>query len=317
MKTQSLIFAIIFCISFKIQAAETDNFSTRMLILNDSGDALNFLFNDMFNDVERELSRKGSCSSDQLYKLVWKFLGRDYVGMVERNINSETSLFDRYPIRDKESIYRGLTFVKVPTTVLAPTIRIENLFIGSDKFGHFVTEGHVYFKRFVLEKRSLIDTLSYGVETEGGIYGLKSSGVYTFADLVANFHGLRFWMHLLGTEKDILTDKKVPGMFECRDDRWVRTRSFDWKNYLDEAWDEGVNCSAFASQRIATRVYENIQELNKNWEMKLDCPNNISKTRKNLLIKKYHMFSDHLLNFTPYRVISKDQAFFKLKKNRD
>ena len=51
--------------------------------------------------------------------------------------------------------------------------------------------------------RSYYDVaLSWGEMREKGVYGFSTTGIFSYADLVANFNGYRFWNRVLKTEKD-------------------------------------------------------------------------------------------------------------------
>ncbi len=75
---------------------------------------------------------------------------------------------------------------------------------------------------------------------EHGLKGLSMTGVLWYADLAASYSGFRFWSDLLSLGE--------PGSFIAHDTSaggFVQRRIFSFADYVNDAWDEGVNCSAF------------------------------------------------------------------------
>ncbi|MEO7658085.1 MAG: hypothetical protein ABIV48_00590 [Pyrinomonadaceae bacterium] len=107
---------------------------------------------------------------------------------------------DRYKVGYSESI-----FVLNPADflMLSPTVRLYGSEFGIDKLEHFFQQGHKYFQ---IEKRSTakgdkpseaVDkAIRWGQRTERTYYGLISSGVYSNADLHANYVGMKFYQGL-------------------------------------------------------------------------------------------------------------------------
>ena len=98
--------------------------------------------------------------------------------------------------------------------------------------------------------------MEYGDTTERMIWGLLTTGVYSWADLVANFQGMRFWASVLG-EHDVLGSRFAP-LVTCQNGSWVQNRNFRWENWVEAGWDEGINCNTYAP-----RFAEKIEEVNR------------------------------------------------------
>jgi hypothetical protein len=73
-----------------------------------------------------------------------------------------------------------------------------------DKIGHFFAEGWTCFERTREEDESLEHAMDWGSRQEAGKFGYSTTGVYSFADLVADFNGWRFWTEVLRTQDDPL-----------------------------------------------------------------------------------------------------------------
>ena len=133
---------------------------------------------------------------------------------------------------------------------LGSTLRIGDLTIGTDKFGHFFDTGHVYFQRAYRQGGGEEAGMMYGERTERGIYGIMTTGVFSYADLVANYNGMNFWKNL--TDKYNEDPSKI--YFKCEEGQWKQVRVFDWKDYVDAGWDEGINCSRFKTKLMTKNV---------------------------------------------------------------
>ncbi|MFC6672641.1 hypothetical protein [Marinobacterium aestuariivivens] len=64
--------------------------------------------------------------------------------------------------------------------------------MGLDKLGHFFAQGWQYFELTALGGGTLEQALALGREQEQGRYGYLTTGIFSYADLAANFNGWRF-----------------------------------------------------------------------------------------------------------------------------
>ena len=118
------------------------------------------------------------------------------------------------------------------------SFRVNNVMVGSDKFGHFVSQGYKYYKR-ELKGWDTERILSWGAFAERWLYGLLTTGVYSNADLVANYEGWRFYRSLI--DDDVIPGK--PAILTWRDGRLVQQRPFTWADHINAYWDEALNPS--------------------------------------------------------------------------
>ncbi len=107
---------------------------------------------------------------------------------------------DRYKVNYSESI-----FVLNPSDylTLSPTVRLYGAEFGIDKLEHLFQQGHKYFR---IEQDAVADgessseatkkAIRWGQRTERTYYGLLTSGVYSNADLFANYIGMKFYQGL-------------------------------------------------------------------------------------------------------------------------
>ena len=163
----------------------------------------------------------------------------------------------------KESVYGewsvsngyllGRTGAGESPLALAPLIKVGGLVIGTDKLEHMFGLGYDYFKRHYMKGMSLKKVLKIGVAAEKTYLGgnILATGVFTYADLSANFNGMRFWNHMLQKEDDLLGKEHNYGPYiVCEGGKWKQNpaRPIDLSRYVDKTFQENLNCSKFASQ---------------------------------------------------------------------
>ncbi|MBL1278781.1 MAG: hypothetical protein COA33_000790 [Fluviicola sp.] len=99
--------------------------------------------------------------------------------------------------------YEGATLLQGPAwwvgqTAVNPSIVLESngtyFAVGTDKLGHFFAQGFEYFE--IAREKGVEAALMYGIRTELGKFGLRTTGVFSYADLEANEDGLKFYQDL-------------------------------------------------------------------------------------------------------------------------
>jgi hypothetical protein len=119
---------------------------------------------------------------------------------------------------------------------IGPTFKLNNYLVGSDKIGHFISQGKKFNYRWRKSnsERQAADRSAY---TERAIFGQMTTGSYSNADLVANYEGHRFYRSLF--EDNIVPDKK--SILAWNGNGWELQREFDWADHVNAYWDEGRN----------------------------------------------------------------------------
>ena len=79
------------------------------------------------------------------------------------------------------------------------------------------------------------------IYTESALFGQMTTGVYSNADVVANFEGYRFYRSLFHTLPDV---SKSP-IFAWRDGVPERQRAFTWQDHINAFWDEAINANHY------------------------------------------------------------------------
>jgi hypothetical protein len=150
-------------------------------------------------------------------------------------------------------------------------INVGGVRVGTDKFEHFSGSGFAYFKSYYLENNPLREALHSGFRAEGGFLGAISTGVFSYADLSANFGGMRFWNDVLAKRPDVLGENQPPYV-ECRASQWEVRRPIDVTRYVDLTWDESNNCSLFRTEKMLNDVLINLESRSERDGVQYGCP---------------------------------------------
>ncbi|HEO70060.1 MAG TPA: hypothetical protein ENN80_02280 [Candidatus Hydrogenedentes bacterium] len=159
------------------------------------------------------------------------------------------------------SIYRdnALPYFIVAMT---PTIRIGDVYLGVDKIAHFFGFGRRYYIRYSrlrkrgLDEREAIERLvGRGILQEKMYFGRISSGIFSHADLEANYQGFCLARDLCSGEEPYIVRESA---------RWVLSRPVDLRDYVTPDFDESYNQCAYWPWRlrkvapVLTRQYADI-----------------------------------------------------------
>ena len=283
-----------------LSAAEVDSFTGRHA-LADAGPFLNQVVNVWMEEAVVEANRPPllpalqtkaqGCDRDRLMKALEDRLAGYLVGQLEDFAENSTAIETiRTPL--ERSIYRDFDFTESPTVALTRRLgvllRIGDVYLGSDKLGHFFTEGRTYLDHYVEGGERSV--LRYGDLTEHTYYGGITTGIYSYADLAANLNGLRFWNAVFAEHPDPLhPERPVRPYMRCEQGRWHRVRAFDWNDYVDPAWDEALNCNAYSDPRLLRKATRRIAEATGG-----ACP--LASVPLAPLERKYGPLLDHVFN---------------------
>jgi hypothetical protein len=222
-------------------AYETDQFTNRSAPLADSTAVLDREVN---KAIAEAIAARGAGRDEMtvVYRIYRKIGGRHWVDRIERWANQSDEV-DKLDIPRYDSIFSGHPLWAVRVTALfgvGKTIRVNDQLIGTDKLGHFISQGRKYYKRF-LRHGSEERAAKQSVFTERAIFGQLSNGIFSNADLVANYEGHRFYRSLF---EDGITAGK-PAILRWENDGWIMQRQFTWADHVNEYWDEALNINHF------------------------------------------------------------------------
>ncbi len=143
----------------------------------------------------------------------------------------------------RESIYSDHPIWATRVAALfgvGPTIKVNEVLIGSDKLGHFLSQGRKFYRRY-LRYGDEARAAEHSAYTERALFGQMTTGSYSNADLVANYEGHRFYRSLF--EDDIVPGK--PAILKWKDGLWIIQRSFDFSDHVNVYWDEALNINHY------------------------------------------------------------------------
>ena len=237
-------------------AYETDQYTDRLEQLEDSTEILDREVNEAIEEIT-ERWRHGDKRGRFAKRIYQELGGRHWVDKLERFAIRSPEV-ERIEREKETSIYGGLPFWSTRVVFIVgigKTIKVNDTLVGTDKLGHFLSQGWKYHKRHLRGKPEE-RVVQLGVRNEKGIFGAASTGVFSNADLVANYEGYLFYRSLF--EDDIANDK--PAIIRFEGDRAVVQRPFEWSDHVNEYWDEALNPNHF-SPNLGKHVARNLEQL--------------------------------------------------------
>jgi hypothetical protein len=189
---------------------------------------------------------------------VWHELGGLYwVDRIER-FAMRSSEIEKLPQKRRRSVYADAPVWATRVNFVfgvGRTIRLAGTLVGSDKLGHFFSQGLKYYRSHLAgwsERR----VAWRGRFNERWIFGQLTTSIYSNADLVANWEGYRFYRSLFeaGT---------VPGkgpIVRFRGGGAEIARPFTWADHVNDFWDEALNPS-WVSPALARYLGERLPGL--------------------------------------------------------
>jgi hypothetical protein len=283
-------------------AAEVDSVTTRNVKLDDSRAAINQIFNQRIkHGIEKANQQRKSttvvgdlelyqereyCDEGVLYRelrkaifesntVAWGLKGYQ----LDKQLRSLLAM-KSYSLVLNDSIYRDIDYIEglsLNLKELSDVVNIDDVLVGIDKLGHFFAEGWRYFEIVELKDKTIYEALTWGKKKESGLFGYSTTGIFSYADLVANFNGMRFWNKVLNKQGDPLKGV-IANLFErpyvtCDIQiiesikageivrAWKYNLAFDIADYVDGSWDEGNNCNSYADPIIEEKVIKRIQDI--------------------------------------------------------
>jgi hypothetical protein len=254
--TPSVAFAFLVAIasvlSAPAQATEVDNFTGREALTQDALPVLDAEVNRILERAVQSANRESPdrCNRVILRQEIVRWIGPDPTGLFELWATI-TGTIQKTSAGYSESVYAGASVVESPAMRIAGigrSFKLANHVVGTDKLGHFFMQGLGYYKRVKVDGAELAAVLR-DEHGEEGIWGKPFTGVKSYGDMSTNYAGYRFW--------NALNDGDQPYVRCEGNRRWVKQRSFTWADYVNDAWDEAINCSEHAP-RLQSAVARNL-----------------------------------------------------------
>ena len=230
-------------------AYETDPYTNRHLDIADSIGVLDAQVNAALGAIAAEWPASRGESERALILAVYRRLGGvHWVDKIERWAIDSPQVA-KLPNTRAESIIGDFPFLAGRVAVLfgfGPTINIGGHYVGTDKIGHFFSQGRKFYRRY-RRTGSEAKAARWSIVTETGLFGSLTTGVRSNADLVANFEGYRFYRSLL---HDGVVEAK-PAIFRWQGGGLVQRRPFTWRDHVNAFWDEALNPNVYGAGLMA------------------------------------------------------------------
>lgn len=293
------LFLLSLLISSPIFSAEVDMFTYRNEKFTDVADKVNGLTNKYVANALKRLNEQNvGCNEEELYKELRTVFANHSKGELtisvihspdieKKVVKRDDSIFKDWSIFD--GFVMGAPFWVKNGKTISPLVKMGDHVVGTDKFEHMFGRGFKYFEGHYLKNNDLIKTIKKGILEEKVVFGgIKLvTGVFSYADLSANFNGMRFWNHMLQLREDVLGQNLGP-YITCQNNTYVQAKKIDFTNYFDESMDEGINCSKFPSKKTLKKYKSEVEKLG------MTCPMDLDLNRK--MAQKYGSFSHWIIN---------------------
>lgn len=235
-------------------ASETDQFLAMDVKLDDSARALNrFLNTEAIKFLAEENARPNPVESPE--RLTEKYYFYLFKGLYASRLRSwlhTSDKVDRYPDNSvgyfkhlRMSIFGVSSFPFI--LPMSRTIRVGDVHFGIDKMGHFWGFGRRYFTRYLrlreqglTEEEAMQKVVMRGFLVERYFVGNVVDGIFSYADLEANFQGMML--------ARALCDEEDP-YFKRLDDTWILARPIDIQPYITPGFDESYNPCHYIGRR--------------------------------------------------------------------
>lgn len=209
-------------------------------------------------------------STDAIARELYKLLGEGNIFVSKIGKWMISHEFSGSPSRYKTSYLHSI-YIAAPIdyATISPTVRLFGVEFGTDKLDHFFQQGYKYYKIYkkavakgATAEQATTKAIKWGKMTERTYFGLLVSGVYSNADLYANYAGMRFYQGL--TEPISIGDKTLPSPLVLKDGVWTvdvqGLRKNLLKPFITDHLNEALNPSGYAftifrSVRHAVKKY--------------------------------------------------------------
>jgi len=240
---------------------ETDQYTHRLQPIADAQSLLDRTVNEALADIAAGWRGHGDRAVFAT-ALFHRLGGYYWVDRIER-LAMQSPEIERLPQSRHHSIFEGLPFHARRVNYffgVGHTIRLAGSLVGTDKLGHFFSQGKKYYLSHLAGWKDE-SVVGRGEFNERWIFGQLTTSVYSNADLVANYEGYLFYRSLF--EPGIVPGK--PAIVRFAGDRAEITRPFTWSDHVNDYWDEALNPS-YMSPGLARAIQGAIRDLCPDYE---------------------------------------------------
>jgi hypothetical protein len=233
------------------RTTETDQFLAWTVELADSADALDTYVNEELQAVLLRVGGKKTGCEDVTKRFFRHIFPSMSHPRIRRDLLRDFEI-DRFPNGDvgyfeylRTSVYRRPAFPYIMP--MARTWEINGVRLGGDKIGHMLGHGRYYYGRYLRARadgfgveEAMEKAVRWGVGVESKILGGMVDGVFSHADLEANFQGLRVAISFCEGDAPLLA--QLDGV-------WTQTRRLEFSSYVNPGFDESYNNSYYTTFR--------------------------------------------------------------------
>lgn len=245
-------------------AGETDQYLTWTIELEDSAPAFNAYLNEEIQTFVEKMNRRNDKVDDpaEFTAECFRHLFAGLFNSRLRNWLKNAEDVDRFPSDDlSDWEYQRLSVLREPAfpfiLPMAQTIRLGDVYLGIDKIGHMFGFGRRYLQRYHRHRNAgdthdeaLDRVLAWGLRQELTLVGKLVDGIFSHADLEANYQGFRL-ARALSHGPDAL--------FFREGDAWCYRGGLDIRDYITPDLDESYNTNDYAGWR-GRRVIPIVEE---------------------------------------------------------
>ncbi len=252
------------------RAKEMDSFTDRLILierLQDGTSPLDAHINEKLARAARALTAKKARTTDERNAILSRYFLHpilpDLLCQIEQWILAKAKV-PRYEL-DGRGIYGGEIgyddMLMAWYVGLAPILRIHGVLIGLDKVGHFFGQGWQYYEEELrllartppLSEASRWEQLKIrGSSFEKAHLGFTNDGVYSVADMAANWQGFRFFRGLFAERDPYLRYDAASGQYSTG-------RNFTFRDYVTDSWDEVLNPTLARSLSLLEKIGKNMR----------------------------------------------------------
>jgi len=229
----------LFVLTPSLAAYESDQYSHRLEPIADAAPELNRVTNAALAEIA-ERWRRTEDRGRFAFEVYQKLGGLHWVDRIERYAMKSESI-EKLPQYRWRSVFRGAPIWATRVNFLfgvGATIRIGDTLVGSDKLGHFISQGLKYYRSHLAGWNE--ERIAWrGEFNERWLFGQLTTSVYSNADLVANWEGYRFYRSLF--DDGVVGGK--PAIVRFTPAGVEIGRPFDWRDHVNDYWDEALNPS--------------------------------------------------------------------------
>ncbi len=165
-------------------------------------------------------------SEEAVARGLYDLVGSGFIASTKAGSWMDSHRFRGQPARYKTNFSRSI-FIYLPSNyfTISPTVKMFGHSFGTDKIAHLFQQGYTYYRIYhrataagIPEDAAVKKAVDWGRKTEFTYYGTLVSGVFSNADLAANYAGMQFY---LGLAKPVTVGGRLhPAAVVLADGRW-------------------------------------------------------------------------------------------------